>query len=159
MVDYPSENQQLHQEIEKLCQQNQAQAEQIQKLKQQEVLLQLVLDNIPQLIFWKDVNSVFQGCNRRWAEAAGLYDASGEWTYRVGLPAKSGGGGGMTAVAPGKMGIGTFSPLLDAKGNSIRGMKVCEDISWDCGLHLFNVARPEYSIQALTDCHYRLQYW
>ncbi len=72
MVDYQHENQQLRQEIEQLRQKNQAQAEQIQQLKQQEVLLQLVLDNIPQLILWKDVNSVFQGCNRRWAEAAGL---------------------------------------------------------------------------------------
>ena len=72
MVDYQHENQQLRQEIEQLRQQNQAQAEEIQQLKQQEVLLQLVLDNIPQLILWKDVNSVFQGCNRRWAEAAGL---------------------------------------------------------------------------------------
>ena len=56
MVDYQHENQQLRQEIEQLRQKNQAQAEQIQQLKQQEVLLQLVLDNIPQLILWKDVN-------------------------------------------------------------------------------------------------------
>ena len=72
MVDYQSENQRLRQEIERLRRQNQAQAEQIQQLKKHEVLLQLVLDNIPQLILWKDLNSVFQGCNRRWAKAAGF---------------------------------------------------------------------------------------
>lgn len=83
----------------------------------------------------QDVISVMLTC--------GMYDASGEWTYRVGLPAKSGVGGGITAVAPGKLGIGTFSPLLDAKGNSARGIKVCEDLSRDFGLHLFNVTKPE----------------
>ena len=77
----------------------------------------------------------------------GMYDASGEWAYRVGMPAKSGVGGGITAIAPGKLGIGTFSPLLDAKGNSIRGIKVCEDLSKDFGLHLFNVAKPEKDLQ------------
>lgn len=73
----------------------------------------------------------------------GMYDASGEWAYRVGMPAKSGVGGGILAIAPTKLGIGTFSPLLDAKGNSVRGIKVCEDLSKDFGLHLFNVANPE----------------
>ncbi|MDJ0897724.1 MAG: glutaminase A [Xenococcus sp. MO_188.B8] len=77
----------------------------------------------------------------------GMYDASGEWAYRIGMPAKSGVGGGIAAVAPGKLGIGTFSPLLDAKGNSVRGIKVCEDLSKDFGLHLFNVAQPEKNLQ------------
>lgn len=77
----------------------------------------------------------------------GMYDASGEWAYRIGMPAKSGVGGGITAIAPGKLGVGTFSPLLDAKGNSIRGIKVCEDLSKDFGLHLFNVAKPEKDLQ------------
>jgi glutaminase len=86
----------------------------------------------------QDVVSVMLTC--------GMYDASGEWAYRVGLPAKSGVGGGITAVAPGKLGIGTFSPLLDAKGNSARGIKVCEDLSKDFGLHLFNVAKPERNL-------------
>lgn len=86
----------------------------------------------------QDVVSVMLTC--------GMYDASGEWAYRVGLPAKSGVGGGITAIAPSKLGIGTFSPLLDAKGNSIRGMRVCEDLSRDFGLHLFNVATPDKAL-------------
>jgi glutaminase len=87
----------------------------------------------------QDVISVMLTC--------GMYDGSGEWAYRVGLPAKSGVGGGITAIAPGKLGIGTFSPLLDTKGNSVRGIKVCEDLSHDFGLHLFNVATPEKDLQ------------
>lgn len=87
----------------------------------------------------QDVISVMLTC--------GMYDASGEWSYRVGLPAKSGVGGGITAIAPGKLGIGTFSPLLDAKGNSVRGLKVCEDLSKEFGLHLFNVTTPERKLQ------------
>jgi glutaminase len=87
----------------------------------------------------QDVISVMLTC--------GMYDASGEWAYRVGLPAKSGVGGGITAVVPSKLGIGTFSPPLDAKGNSLRGIKVCEDLSKDFGLHLFNVAKPDRDLQ------------
>ena len=80
----------------------------------------------------QDVVSVMLTC--------GMYDSSGEWTYKVGMPAKSGVSGGITAVVPGKLGIGTFSPPLDAKGNSVRGIKVCQDLSQDFGLHLFNTA-------------------
>lgn len=87
----------------------------------------------------QDVISVMLTC--------GMYDASGEWAYRVGMPAKSGVGGGITAVVPGKLGIGVFSPPLDVKGNSIRGIKVCEDISRDFGLHLFNVAKPKHNLK------------
>ncbi len=87
----------------------------------------------------QDVISVMLTC--------GMYDASGEWCYRVGIPAKSGVGGGITAVVPGKLGIGTFSPLLDAKGNSVRGIKVCQDLSQDFGLHLFNAAEPERKLE------------
>ena len=54
---------------------------------------------------------------------AGLYDDSGIWLYEVGLPAKSGVGGGIIAVAPGRFGIAVFSPPLDAAGNSVRAQK------------------------------------
>jgi glutaminase len=60
---------------------------------------------------------------------AGLYDDSGIWLYRVGLPAKSGVGGGIIAVAPGRFGIAVFSPPLDAAGNSVRAQKAIRDIS------------------------------
>ncbi len=68
----------------------------------------------------------------------GMYDYSGEWIYRVGLPAKSGVGGGIIAVLPGQLGIGVYSPLLDARGNSVRGIRVCEDLAKEFHLHLFN---------------------
>ena len=53
----------------------------------------------------------------------GLYGRSGDWAYRVGLPGKSGVGGGILAVVPGVMGIAAFSPPLDEEGNSVRGQK------------------------------------
>ncbi|MGE3638325.1 MAG: glutaminase A [Pirellulales bacterium] len=79
----------------------------------------------------KDVLSIMLTC--------GMYDYAGEWAYRVGLPAKSGVGGGICAVVPGRAGIGIFSPLLDARGNSVRGIKVCEELSQRFGLHSFEL--------------------
>jgi glutaminase len=68
----------------------------------------------------------------------GLYDAAGEWAYRVGVPAKSGVGGGLFGVIPGRMGIAVYSPLLDERGTSVRGQKVFEDLSRALGLHVFD---------------------
>ena len=60
---------------------------------------------------------------------AGLYDDSGKWLFHTGLPAKSGVGGGLIAVSPGKFGIAAFSPPLDAAGNSVRAQKAIADVS------------------------------
>jgi len=60
---------------------------------------------------------------------AGLYDDSGKWLFTTGLPAKSGVGGGLIAVSPGKFGIAAFSPPLDAAGNSVRAQKAIADVS------------------------------
>jgi glutaminase len=91
----------------------------------------------------KNLLSVMHSC--------GMYDYAGEWGYRIGLPAKSGVGGGIIAVLPGQFGIGTFSPLLDERGNSGRGIQVCEELSRRFRLHMFtprsvgrNVVRRRY---------------
>ena len=68
----------------------------------------------------------------------GMYDYAGSWLCEVGMPAKSGVGGGIIAVLPGRFGIGVYSPRLDAKGNSVRGIEVCKRLSRDFGLNLFS---------------------
>ncbi|MGK2952060.1 MAG: glutaminase A [Thiobacillus sp.] len=70
----------------------------------------------------------------------GMYDYAGSWLYEVGIPAKSGVGGGIIAALPGRFGIGVFSPRLDAKGNSLRGIEVCKQLSKDFNLHVFTRA-------------------
>jgi glutaminase len=77
----------------------------------------------------------------------GMYDYAGSWLYEVGMPAKSGVGGGIIAVLPGRFGIGIFSPLLDGKGNSERGIQVCKQLSKDFGLHVFTpVGNPSSAL-------------
>jgi glutaminase len=68
---------------------------------------------------------------------AGLYETSGEWLYDIGLPGKSGIGGGIVTVAPGKGGLGTFAPLLDDAGNSVKGQLATAFLSRRLGLDLF----------------------
>jgi glutaminase len=72
----------------------------------------------------------------------GMYDYAGEWLYEIGIPAKSGVAGGVLAVLPGQLGIGVFSPPLDARGNSVRGVAVCRELSRDFELHFLRVPRP-----------------
>jgi glutaminase len=73
---------------------------------------------------------------------AGLYETSGEWLYDIGLPGKSGIGGGIVTVSPGKGGLGTFAPLLDKAGNSVKGQLVAKFLSQRLGMDLF-VSTPD----------------
>jgi glutaminase len=68
---------------------------------------------------------------------AGLYETSGDWLYDVGLPGKSGIGGGMITISPGKGALGTFAPPLDEAGNSVRGQLAARFLSRRLGLDLF----------------------
>jgi glutaminase len=84
---------------------------------------------------------VIEASNCRYALAvmttAGLYETSGDWLYDVGLPGKSGIGGGIVTVSPGKGGLGTFAPPLDKAGNSVKGQVVAKFLSERMGLNLF----------------------
>jgi glutaminase len=73
---------------------------------------------------------------------AGLYETSGDWLYDIGLPGKSGIGGGIVTVSPGKGSLGTFAPPLDAAGNSVKGQLVAKFLSQRLGMDLF-VSQPE----------------
>jgi glutaminase len=73
---------------------------------------------------------------------AGLYETSGDWLYDIGLPGKSGIGGGIVTVSPGKGGLGTFAPRLDGAGNSVKGILAAKFLSQRLGMDLF-VSKPE----------------
>lgn len=90
----------------------------------------------------RDMLSVMTSC--------GMYDSSGEWSFCVGLPAKSGVGGGIIAVLPGQFGIGTFSPLLDERGNSRRGIAMCRELSEQFGLHVYAVSPSPLAVVRRT---------
>lgn len=92
----------------------------------------------------RDVLSLMASC--------GMYDASGAWMLRVGMPAKSGVGGGIVAVKPGQFGVGTFSPRLDDAGNSARGVAILELLSREYGLHLLeHPASPPSPIERIDE--------
>ncbi len=89
----------------------------------------------------RDIISVMYTC--------GMYNYAGEWAYRVGIPAKSGVSGGIIGVIPERAGIAVFSPLIDERGNSIRGLKVFEDLSQEFGLHLLDLSMGKCNF---SDC-------
>jgi glutaminase len=91
----------------------------------------------------RDAMSVMFSC--------GMYDGAGDWATQVGVPAKSGVGGGILAVVNRQIGVGVFSPKLDQAGNSVRGKLCCIDLADALGLHAFDATNPGSSfLRGLT---------
>jgi glutaminase len=80
----------------------------------------------------------------------GMYDYSGEWAYRVGVPAKSGVSGGVVAVVNRQLGIATYSPRLDSRGNSCRGIEASVELANRFGLHAFDCSNVGSSFLQLV---------
>jgi glutaminase len=92
----------------------------------------------------REVLSVMASC--------GMYDGAGAWMTEIGLPAKSGVSGGILAVLPGRLAIGCFSPPLDRRGNSVRGVAVCRELSERIGLHLVRPGeRPPSAVRSVLE--------
>lgn len=97
----------------------------------------LALDGISPFTGERIVSEEISRIVKTFMVTCGMYDASGEFAIKVGIPAKSGVGGGIMAAVPGKMGIGVFGPALDEKGNSVGGIKVLEYLSRELKLSIF----------------------
>ncbi|WP_345802513.1 glutaminase A [Microbacterium sp. AZCO] len=104
-------------------------------------------DRVVQERVARDVLSIMSSC--------GMYDFSGEWMLRVGLPAKSGVSGGVLAVAPSQFGVAAFSPRLDEHGNSVRGQAIVETLSDRMGMHLLepheSISQPIVDVSETSD--------
>ena len=76
----------------------------------------------------------------------GMYDGSGDWAVHIGIPAKSGVGGGVMAVVNRQLGIAVYSPRLDEHGNSVRAIKALEALTEELGLHVFEFSNAGSSL-------------